>query len=141
VALTAPIAGRLVERVPAGILGGIGLVIYAAAMILVSQLVPGAHRFDIMWRIALSGVGFAVFQTPNNRTMIGASPPHRSGAAAGMMATARLIGQTLGAVLVALLFRSFGAASAASFFAAAGLAGAAAVVSLRRMAVTAAPSY
>jgi DHA2 family multidrug resistance protein-like MFS transporter len=134
VALTAPIAGRLVERIPAGILGGIGLAIYASSMILIGQLGPGALKIDIMWRIALSGIGFAVFQTPNNRTMIGASPPHRSGAAAGMMATARLIGQTMGAVLVALLFRLAGPASAAPFFTAAGLAAVAAMVSLRRMA-------
>jgi DHA2 family multidrug resistance protein-like MFS transporter len=134
IALTAPLAGRLVERVPAGLLGGVGLALYAAAMILIAQLGPGAHEIDIMWRIGLSGIGFALFQTPNNRMMIGLSPPKRSGAAAGMAATSRLIGQIFGAVLVALLFRLAGPASVAPFFTAAGIAGLAAVVSLRRMA-------
>ncbi len=135
IALTAPLAGRLVERVPAGLLGGLGLAIYASAMLLIAQLGPGAYEVDIMWRLALSGVGFALFQTPNNRMMIGLSPPKRSGAAAGMAATSRLIGQIFGAVLVALLFRLAGPASVAPFFTAAGIAGLAAVVSLRRVAV------
>jgi len=134
IALTAPIAGRLVERVPAGMLGGLGLAIYASAMLLIAQLGPGAHEIDIMWRIGLSGVGFALFQTPNNRMMIGLSPPRRSGAAAGMAATSRLIGQIFGAVLVALEFRLVGTASVIPFFTAATIAGLAAVVSLRRMA-------
>jgi DHA2 family multidrug resistance protein-like MFS transporter len=134
-ALTAPLAGRLVERVPAGLLGGFGLAIYASSMLLIAQLGPGAHELDIMWRIALSGVGFALFQTPNNRMMIGLSPPKRSGAAAGMAATSRLIGQIIGAVLVALQFRLAGTASVTPFFTAAAIAGLAAVVSLRRMAV------
>jgi DHA2 family multidrug resistance protein-like MFS transporter len=104
-------------------------------MLLIAQIGPGAHEIDIMWRIALSGVGFALFQTPNNRMMIGLSPPKRSGAAAGMMATSRLVGQIFGAVLVALQFRLVGTASVTPFLTAATIAGFAAVVSLRRMAV------
>jgi len=58
---------------------------------------------NIVWRMALSGLGFGLFQTPNNRTMIAAAPRERSGGASGMLGTARLLGQTLGAALVALL--------------------------------------
>jgi DHA2 family multidrug resistance protein-like MFS transporter len=52
--------------------------------------------------MALAGAGFGLFQTPNNRTMIAAAPRERSGGASGMLGTARLLGQTLGAALVAL---------------------------------------
>ena len=52
--------------------------------------------------MALAGVGFGLFQTPNNRTMIAAAPRERSGGASGMLGTARLLGQTTGAALVAL---------------------------------------
>src|ERR1700744_395914 len=54
--------------------------------------------------MALSGLGFGLFQPPNNRTMIAAAPRERSGGASGMLGTARLLGQTTGAALVALLF-------------------------------------
>src|SRR3954466_13845921 len=50
------------------------------------------------------GIGFGFFQSPNNRALIAAAPRARSGAASGVVSTARLTGQTLGGVLVALVF-------------------------------------
>jgi MFS transporter, DHA2 family, multidrug resistance protein len=61
----------------------------------------------VIWRMALSGVGFGLFQTPNNRTMIAAAPRERNGGASGMLGTARLLGQTTGAALVALFLARF----------------------------------
>jgi DHA2 family multidrug resistance protein-like MFS transporter len=103
VAVAAPIAGRLVERYPAGLLGGIGLGIFALGLFTLAML--GAHPTpsDLIWRMALAGFGFGLFQTPNNRTMIAAAPRERTGGASGMLGTARLLGQTTGAALVALL--------------------------------------
>jgi DHA2 family multidrug resistance protein-like MFS transporter len=53
---------------------------------------------------AMSGVGFGLFQVANNRNMFLAAPSARSAAAGGMQGTARLMGQTAGALLVAQLF-------------------------------------
>ena len=44
--------------------------------------------------MAVCGLGFGLFQSPNNRTIVSAAPKPRSGAAGGMLATARLLGQT-----------------------------------------------
>ena len=52
----------------------------------------------------LSGFGFGLFQVPNNRNMLISAPRERSGAAGGMQATARLSGQTAGALVMTLLF-------------------------------------
>jgi MFS transporter, DHA2 family, multidrug resistance protein len=100
----APLAGWLSDRYPAGILGGIGLAMFAAGLLLLATL--GAHpsAFDIGWRMALCGAGFGTFQSPNNRQMLSSAPRERSGGASGMLGTARLTGQTLGAALVALIF-------------------------------------
>jgi DHA2 family multidrug resistance protein-like MFS transporter len=103
VAFAAPLAGRLVERYPAGLLGGIGLALFAAGLGSLAMLSSHPSHFDVAWRMALSGLGFGLFQTPNNRTMIAAAPRERSGGASGMLGTARLLGQTTGAALVALL--------------------------------------
>lgn len=54
--------------------------------------------------MGLCGAGFGLFQAPNNRAIVSAAPHHRSGGASGMLGTARLSGQTLGAALVALMF-------------------------------------
>jgi DHA2 family multidrug resistance protein-like MFS transporter len=102
VAFAAPIAGRLVERYPAGLLGGIGLVLFAAGLGALAMIPANPTTMDVVWRMALAGAGFGLFQTPNNRTMIAAAPRERSGGASGMLGTARLLGQTTGAALVAL---------------------------------------
>jgi len=61
----------------------------------------------MMWRMALCGAGFGLFQAPNNRTILASAPRARSGAAGGMLAAARLIGQSIGAAAVAILFRAY----------------------------------
>jgi DHA2 family multidrug resistance protein-like MFS transporter len=88
-----------------------------------------ASQLDIAWRLALCGAGFGFFQAPNNRTMLGAAPRERSGSAAGMQATSRLFGQTMGAVLAALVFRVTPATSATPLQLAAAMATAAAFIS------------
>jgi DHA2 family multidrug resistance protein-like MFS transporter len=107
VAIAAPLAGRLVEYYPAGLLGGIGLLLLAAGLGLLAFLPADPSSLDVMWRMALSGIGFGLFQTPNNRTMIAAAPRERTGGASGMLGTARLLGQTTGAALVALFLGRF----------------------------------
>ena len=103
-AAIAPIAGRLADRHSSGVLGGIGLAALAAGLGLLAVLPAHPAAFDIVWRMAICGFGFGLFQSPNNRTMIASAPRERSGGASGMLATARLLGQTTGAALVALLF-------------------------------------
>jgi DHA2 family multidrug resistance protein-like MFS transporter len=84
--------------------------------------------------MALCGLGFGFFQTPNNRTLIAATPRARSGAAGGMLSTARLLGQTLGAASVAILFHAYpGTGSNVILWFAAAVALAAALISLVRL--------
>ncbi|MCC8172193.1 MAG: MFS transporter [Parabacteroides sp.] len=103
--LTAPIAGRLIEKFHPGLLGAIGMLIYSVGLYLLATLPPAPTNAGIAWRLMLCGAGFGLFQTPNNSTMIASAPPHRSGGANGMQGTARLLGQTMGTTLVALIFR------------------------------------
>jgi MFS transporter, DHA2 family, multidrug resistance protein len=130
----APLSGVLSDRISAGWLGGFGLAAMAAGLLSLAML--GAHpsAFDIVWRMALCGAGFGIFQSPNNRTMLSSAPRHRSGGASGMLGTARLTGQTLGSALVALIF---GVAPehgpVIALYVAAGFAAVAAVVSTMRV--------
>jgi MFS transporter, DHA2 family, multidrug resistance protein len=102
--LMAPVAGRLADRYPAGILGGIGLSLLAAGLLLLAAVPLQASSIDIAWRMALCGIGFGLSQTPNNRAILMTAPLERTGGAGGMLSTARLVGQTTGAALVALIF-------------------------------------
>ena len=65
-------------------------------------------HFGLVWRLMLCGMGFGFFQSPNNHMLLTSAPPQRTGSASGMLATARLTGQTVGAALVALLFHIYG---------------------------------
>lgn len=107
--LAAPLAGRLADRYPAGLLGAAGLAAVAGGLVLLALAPPGLGPGGFTWRMMLCGLGFAFFQAPNNRTILASAPRARSGAAGGMLSAARLLGQTLGAAGVAILFRLAGA--------------------------------
>ena len=102
--IVAPIAGRLADRYPAGLLGGLGLAVMTVGLLLVLTMPIHPSRLDIAWRLMICGVGFGFFQSPNNRLLIGSAPPDRAGAGSGMVSTARLVGQTTGTAMVALIF-------------------------------------
>lgn len=133
-ALTAPFAGRLADRYAAGILGGLGLLVLATGLALLASFPATGSAYGFIWRMALCGLGFGFFQAPNNRTIMAAAPRARSGAAGGLLSVARLLGQTLGAASVAILFRAYAAAgSNLALYLAAALALAGALVSMVRL--------
>lgn len=130
VTVIAPLAGRLADRYPAGVLGGIGLTVFAAGLGLLATLPADPGNLEIAWRMAVCGAGFALFQSPNNRTIIASAPVARSGGASGMLGMARLLGQSTGAALVALAFGRFPAiGTAVSLWTGVGFALAAALFS------------
>ena len=85
-------------------LGALGLATFAAGIALLALLPAAPADADVVWRMALAGVGFGLFQSPNNRVILDSAPSERSGGASGMLGTARLLGQTTGAALAALIF-------------------------------------
>jgi DHA2 family multidrug resistance protein-like MFS transporter len=103
-ALVAIVAGRLSDRYNAGVLGSIGLAIYAIAIGLLALLPGHPSTFDIVWRTGLAGLGFGLFVSPNLRAMVAATPRHRSGAITGLTTTTRMTGSTVGVALTALIF-------------------------------------
>jgi DHA2 family multidrug resistance protein-like MFS transporter len=104
VAIAAPIAGRLSDRYPPGVLGTAGLACLCAGLVLLALLPAHPSRYAIAGRMMVCGFGFGLFQSPNIRALMASAPHTRSGGASGVVATSRLIGQAMGAALVAWCF-------------------------------------
>jgi MFS transporter, DHA2 family, multidrug resistance protein len=133
-ALIAPIAGRLADRLIPGLLSSAGLLVLGIGLALTALNLGHGDAWSFAWRLAICGLGFGFFQSPNNRLIIGSAPPHRSGGAAGLQSSGRLIGQSLGTAFMAIAFGRWPEhAAAIALWTAAGLAFAGACASgLRR---------
>ena len=101
----------------------------------IGLLPAGPHGATFIVGTVIAGLGFGLFQTPNNRILLLSAPKARSGAAGAMQGTARLTGQTLGAVAMAAIFEIIPLAVApeVALVLAAIFAGLAALVSLGRV--------
>lgn len=104
VALTAVLVGRLADRFPTAWLCAAGGACLAAGLLGAALWPFGSDLRPLVLFTGLCGVGFGLFQTPNNRNLFLSAPLERSAASGGAQGAARLTGQTAGAVLITLLF-------------------------------------
>lgn len=105
-ACSSPVAGRLAARPWAGLMSALGLCLLAGALVMIALLLPIRPPLAlIMLATWLCGIGFGLFQVPNNHVMLQSGPADRAGAAAGMLSLCRLLGQTAGALVAALALR------------------------------------
>lgn len=111
-AILAPILGWASDRIPAGPLGAIGLIIFATGFFLLAAMPEDVSTLGIAVRLAVCGIGFAAFQTPNNRLVMLSAPRERSGAASGMISLARQFGRALGTAIAAFTLASLPASDA-----------------------------
>jgi len=134
VIVIAPISGRLANHVKTAWLCAAGGALLAVGLAIVGLLPAGPHEVTFTIGTVIAGIGFGLFQTPNNRILLLSAPKARSGAAGAMQGTARLTGQTLGAISMGLIFGLTPLATAPGFalVAAAGCAALAALISLGR---------
>ncbi|MGQ7958967.1 MFS transporter [Pseudomonas sp. SP16.1] len=115
VALIAPLAGCLSNRWSAAWLCSAGGICLAAGLAGAALWPLRENLMTLVPLTMLCGLGFSLFNVANNRNMFLAAPLSRSGAAGGMQGTARLLGQTAGAVIMTLLFNQLSTDSAPQF--------------------------
>jgi len=112
IAVIAPFSGALADRFGTRWLAAGGLTIACIGLVLISQLDAHSSLWDIIWRLAVTGLGQAFFQSPNNSALMGAAPKAQQGSASGFLATGRVVGQSLSVALAGAVFASLGGAAA-----------------------------
>ncbi len=98
------IAGRMADRHSLRFLGTTGMALMSAGVLFLAFAPAHPTTFQIVWRAALGGAGFGFFGAPNNRAMVASAPRERSGGAGGIGTMSRLLGQSMGIALVAVIF-------------------------------------
>lgn len=112
IVVLAPFSGALADRLGSRWLAAGGLAIACLGLVFISQLNAHSSVFDIIWRLVLTGAGQAIFQSPNNSALMNDAPRAQQGIAAGFLATARVVGQSVSVALAGAIFASLGGAAA-----------------------------
>jgi MFS family permease len=102
----APVSGMLSDRMGSRLLCTVGMALMAAALFLLSRLSAQATSMDMAWRLALAGIGIAVFISPNSAAAMSAVPSRHRGIASGSVAMARNLGMVIGVASAGLIFNS-----------------------------------
>lgn len=102
-ALAAPVAARLTQRLPIAHVCGAGLFALALGMLSIASGWLPPNPVLLAVPLAICGAGFGMFQAPNNYLIIAAAPANRSGAVGGLRAVTRTFGQLSGTAVVGLL--------------------------------------
>jgi MFS family permease len=102
--IMAPIAGALSDRLGSRLLCTVGCAIVAVAQFFLATLDLDSSLVRIIFPLALWGIGWALFNAPNQSSILGAVSQEKIGAAAGMIATTARTGGAMGVALSATLF-------------------------------------
>lgn len=92
----APLSGVLSDRIGSRWLTGLGMLIAASALFLLSELDASSGALEVIWRLAILGTGTGMFQSPNNSAVMGSVPPMYLGISSGILAAMRNVGMVLG---------------------------------------------
>jgi len=104
-AALSPFFGRLADRIsPAG-LATCGMALCTLGLGLASQVHAGTAMPVIMGMLALMGVGFGLFSSPNTITVMGSVPPESYGIASSFLATMRTMGMLCSMTVITLVFK------------------------------------
>jgi EmrB/QacA subfamily drug resistance transporter len=95
-ALVAPFSGALSDRIGQRLPASVGIGVMAIGLLTLTQLPDTFTVPELVWRLALIGIGQGLFMSPNSSAVLGSVPRRRIGTASGTLAEARIDGQALG---------------------------------------------
>ncbi len=103
-AIFAPIAGAISDRIGSRFITLIGLILSTLGYVAVTSLNTSTTVWGYILRFLPLGVGMGIFTSPNNSAIMGSAPKHRLGVANGLLSLTRVIGQTAGIAILGALW-------------------------------------
>jgi EmrB/QacA subfamily drug resistance transporter len=103
----APFSGSLSDRIGTRALACSGAATCALSLFFMSQVPAWASSVDVVWRLALFGLGTGIFQSPNISAVMGSAPKPHLGIASGILATMRNVGMVLGITTAGAVLYAF----------------------------------
>lgn len=102
-AVVAPIAGALSDRVRPSLIAGFGVTLVLTAALLATRLAPDSSLVEVGAVLATQGVGFALFSSPNMTIIMNSATESEVGMASALGAKARSLGMISGMLVTAVL--------------------------------------
>ena len=101
-----PIAGSISDKIGSRLLCTLGMTVLCVSFLCMAGLPPAAPPLSIAWRLALAGIGTAVFLSPNSAVTMNSAPGNYRGIAAAMVAMARNSGMVFGVAIAGTIFNN-----------------------------------
>ena len=102
-----PLAGRLIARIPARRIAGLGAILSGAGLFLLGSWDGGTPPVAVLLPLVLQGFGAGLFQVAYMDFVMGTLPPRQRGVAGSLAMLTRTLGIVTGASLLTLLFHGF----------------------------------
>jgi EmrB/QacA subfamily drug resistance transporter len=103
-ALLSPLCGWLSDRVEPRVLASLGMLTTSGALVVLSTFDAGTSVWLVLGMLALIGLGFSFFSSPNSNAVMGAVTGRDYGVAASVLGTMRSVGQAFSMAVILLFF-------------------------------------
>ncbi|MBQ6512847.1 MFS transporter [Methanobrevibacter sp.] len=103
-AIMAPNAGKLSDRIHPQKLAALGMGIATIALLILTFLTGDTPLYMVVVAMILQGIGMGLFSSPNMNAIMSSVPPKDAPTASASQATMRTIGQTMSLGLLTLVF-------------------------------------
>lgn len=107
-AVFSPAAGALSDRLEPRVVASVGMALNAVGLFFFAFLRADTPIWLVGVNVALIGLGFALFSSPNNNAIMGAVEAKYYGIAASILSAMRLIGQALSMAVVTAVMAHYG---------------------------------
>jgi EmrB/QacA subfamily drug resistance transporter len=115
VIVSAPIAGRLTDRIGSRRPMTVGLLLTGVALLLATRIEVGSGYGRVFPALVLMGLGLGLTMAPMSTAAMNAVDTTKAGVASGILSMARMVGGTFGVAVLGALFRRSPAADKVAF--------------------------